>query len=85
MQTTDISNDIRTFLVDSFLSGRQDKLTDDEVLLGNVVDSTGVIELVNFLQERFEITVEDDEVTNENLGSVRSVTSYVQGKLRSKA
>jgi acyl carrier protein len=85
MQTTDISNDIRTFLVDSFLSGQQDKLTDDEVLLGNVVDSTGVIELVNFLQERFEITVEDDEVTNENLGSVRSVTSYVQGKLRSKA
>jgi acyl carrier protein len=39
---------------------------------------------VVFLQERFAITVEDDEVTTENLGSVRSATAFVEKKLVNK-
>jgi acyl carrier protein len=84
MQTTDIELEIRTFLVDNFLFGRNEKLRDDEPLLGNVVDSTGVVELVVFLQERFEITVEDDEVTTENLGSVQNTVAFIERKLVSK-
>jgi acyl carrier protein len=84
MQTTDIEHEIRSFLVSNFLSGRNDKLNNDEPLLGNVVDSSGVVELVIFLQERFEITVEDDEVTTENLGSIKNATAFVQGKLADK-
>lgn len=85
MQTIDITNEIRSFLVANFLSGRSEKLNDDEPLLGNVVDSTGVVELVTFLQEHFEITVDDDDVTNENLGSVRSAVAFIEQKLRNKA
>jgi acyl carrier protein len=81
MQTTDIGNEIRSFLVASFLFGRNDKLRDDEPLLGNVVDSTGVVEFVVFLQERFEITVEDDEVKAENLGSVQNAIAFIERKL----
>jgi acyl carrier protein len=81
MQTTDITQEIRGFLAANFLSGRDEKLSNDEALLGNVVDSTGVVELVTFLQERFNITVEDDEVTSENLGSVRNAVSFVEKKL----
>ena len=84
MQTTDIELDIRTFLVDNFLFGRNEQLRDDEPLLGNVVDSTGVVELVVFLQERFEITVEDDEVTTENLGSVQNTVAFIERKLAKK-
>jgi len=84
MQTTEIGQGIRTFLVDNFLFGHNEKLQDEEPLLGNVVDSTGVVELVVFLQERFAITVEDDEVTTENLGSVRSATAFVEKKLLKK-
>ena len=84
MQTTEIGQEIRTFLVDNFLFGHNEKLQDEEPLLGNVVDSTGVVELVVFLQERFAITVEDDEVTTENLGSVRSATAFVEKKLHNK-
>jgi acyl carrier protein len=85
MQTTDIGNEIRSFLVASFLFGRNDKLRDDEPLLGNVVDSTGVVEFVVFLQERFEITVEDDEVKAENLGSVQNAIAFIERKLLHQA
>ncbi len=85
MQTTDIGHEIRSFLVDNFLFGHSEKLQDDESLLGNVIDSTGVVEFVVFLQERFGLTVEDDEVTTENLGSVRNATAFIEGKLLHKA
>jgi acyl carrier protein len=85
MQTTDIGNEIRSFLVASFLFGRNDKLRDDEPLLGNVVDSTGVVEFVVFLQERFDITVEDDEVKAENLGSVQNAIAFIERKLLNKS
>ena len=81
----DIGHEIRSFLVDNFLSGRNEKLSDDEQLLGNVVDSTGVVEFVVFLQERFDITVEDEEVTAENLGSVQNAITFIERKLLKKA
>jgi acyl carrier protein len=59
-------------------------LTDEVPLLGNVIDSTGVIELIVFIQERFTIVVGDEEVTTDNLGSLRNVVAFVEGKLRSK-
>jgi acyl carrier protein len=86
MQTTEIDHEIRDFLVKNFLFGRAEALRDDASLLGGVIDSTGAIELVMFLQERFGITVEDAEVAlPENFDSVKSVVAFVERKLRSKA
>ena len=84
MQTTDIEQVIRTFLVDNFLSGRGEALRDSDPLLGKVIDSTGVLEFVMFLQERFAITVEDDEVTTQNLDSLKNAIVFVEQKLRDK-
>lgn len=85
MQTTDIEQEIRGFITESFLFGRSEALKNDVPLLGSVIDSTGVIELIVFLQERFTVAVDDEEVTAENLGSVKNVVAFVEGKLRSKA
>jgi acyl carrier protein len=49
-----------------------------------VIDSTGVIELVVFIQERFTISIDDEEVTTDNLGSVKNVVAFVEKKLNSK-
>jgi acyl carrier protein len=84
MQTTDVEREIRSFLVDNILLGRTEALRDDERLLGKVIDSTGVIELVTFLQDRFVITVQDDEINPENLESIQTVVAYVARKLRDK-
>lgn len=85
MQTTDIEHEIRGFITESFLFGRSEALKNDVPLLGSVIDSTGVIELIVFLQERFTVAVDDEEVTAENLGSVKNVVAFIEGKLRSKA
>jgi len=81
MLITDINHQIRSFLVASFLSGNAERLRDDETLLGEVIDSTGVLELVGFLQERFGITVDDEDVNQQNLASVNSLVSYVSRKM----
>ena len=85
MHTTDIEREIRSFLVDNFLFGRSDALRDDESLLGGVIDSTGTLELVVFLQDRFALTVEDEDVVPENFDSVKHVAAYVAKKLHAKA
>jgi len=85
MPTANIEHEIRSFLVNNFLFGRADALRDNESLLGNVVDSTGTIELVMFLQDRFGITVEDEEMTiPENFSSVKNLTAFVEKKLTSQ-
>jgi acyl carrier protein len=81
MQKAEIEQEIRTFLVDNFLVGRTEGLQESSPLLGNVIDSAGVLELVMFLQDRFAITVGDDEVNTENLDSLKNAVEFVERKL----
>ena len=59
-----IRQDIRTFIISNFMFGQGgDALTDDQSFLETgVIDSTGVLELISFLEQQFGITVEDQEV-----------------------
>jgi acyl carrier protein len=84
MQTTDIERDVRAFLAEKFFYGLTEKVSVDAPL-GNVLDSWGVLELVTYLQEHFKITVADDDVIPENLGSVQQVVAYVDGKLKAQS
>jgi acyl carrier protein len=83
MQVTEIEQEVRNFLTEKFLFASSEPLNDDTPLLGNVIDSQGVIELIVFVQERFEITVEDEEVID-NFASVKCTVAFIEGKLRSK-
>jgi acyl carrier protein len=85
MHTTDIERETREFLVSSFLLGRAEQLSDDDPLLGKVIDSSGVLELISFLQDHFSITVPDEDVTPENLDSVKKITAYVAKRLLGNA
>jgi acyl carrier protein len=77
----DIAQRVRAFLVDSFLLGDDDGFANDESLLDSgVVDSTGVMEVVSFLEESFAIAVDDDELVAENLDSVDRLAVFVQRK-----
>ena len=58
-----VHSEIRQFIIDNFLFGQGEKLTDGESFLDKgIIDSTGVLELVGFLQERYSITIDDDEL-----------------------
>jgi len=81
MHTVEIGTEIRDFVVTNFLFGKGEDLSDDESLLENgVIDSTGVLELVSYLQERFDIRIEDDEIVPANLDSVHNLVDYVGRK-----
>ncbi len=84
VQTTQSA--IRQFIVDNFLFGRDDpKLTNDSSLLEHgVIDSTGVLELIGFLEKEYGVKVNDDEIVPENLDSVERLAKYVEGKLACK-
>ena len=73
---------IRRFIETSFLfrEGRQG-LADDESLLGaGLIDSTGILELVSYLEAEFGIVVQDEEIVPENLDSVGQIIAYIDGK-----
>ena len=73
---------IRQFVVDSFLFGDDERLEDDTSFLGSgIIDSTGILELIGFLEDSYDITIRDEELIPENLDSVANVARYVKRKL----
>jgi len=61
------------------------QLDNADPLLGNgVIDSLGVMELITYLEENFEIQIADAEVTEANLGTINAIAQYVQAKRRAR-
>lgn len=80
-----IETEVRQFVVDNFLFGEVGDLTNAESFLeGGIIDSTGVLELVAFIERRYEIMIEDEELVPANLDSVDRVVQFVEGKLQAK-
>lgn len=77
-----MKNIVREFIIESFPPGRGNfQLRDDTSLLdAGVIDSTGVLELVAFLEDNFGIVVEDSELVPENLDSINNICRYLGSK-----
>ena len=83
MQTrVDIKQDIRNFVIQHFLFGDASKLSADGFLLGDTIDSMGIVTLVSYLQESFGIQVNDDEVCPSNFDTIDNLVEFVAQKLR---
>ena len=78
----DIRTEIRDFINDNFMMGRDPSELKDSVSLLElgIIDSTGVLELVNFIEESYGITIEDDELTPENLDTIDRMFEYINRK-----
>jgi acyl carrier protein len=78
-----VSTQIKDFILKCFL------FTDDPAALGDdqslmstgVLDSTGILELIHFVEETFGIKVADEEMLPENFDSVDAITAFVTRKL----
>ena len=79
----DISQALRRFIAENFLfRDEADAIDSDASLLeAGIIDSTGVLELVCFLETTFGIEVADEDMLPENLDSIRAITGYVSRKL----
>jgi len=79
----DIKTQVRKYILDNFLMGGDPgKVADSTSFIEKgVIDSTGILELVSFIQETYKFHVEDAEMTPENLDSLEKIEKYVRGKL----
>jgi acyl carrier protein len=83
MPIVEIEEQLREFLTNNFIFDQAFQLGPDDSLMENsIVDSTGVLELIMWLETNFGISVEDSEVLPDNLDSVRFLTSYIHRKLQ---
>ncbi|MBW1643505.1 MAG: acyl carrier protein [Deltaproteobacteria bacterium] len=73
---------IKAFIIENFLFGSENGLKDETSFLEEgIIDSTGILELVTFLEEEFSITIEDEELVPENLDSINNVTAFLERKI----
>lgn len=78
----DVMSKVRGYIEENFLYMRPDvELGDDDSLLGTgIVDSMGVMEIIAFLEDEFGVIVEDEEITEENLGTLSAIGRYAVTK-----
>jgi acyl carrier protein len=80
---SDIRNAIREYLTKEFGQDRPDfTLSDDTNLLqAQIIDSLGIFMLTAFLEERYGITIDPDEVLIEHFETIVDVSRFVESKL----
>lgn len=72
---------VRNFIVDNFLFGDGKKLSSETLLLEKgIIDSTGVLELVAFIEENFNIRITDEELVQENFSSLNAIDRFIHFK-----
>jgi len=79
----DVKQQITDFIVTNFLFDEGEKTLDEaeSLLEAGVIDSTGVLELVAFIEETYQVKIEDEEIMPENLDSVQNIVAFISYKL----
>ncbi len=82
-----IERKVRQFIFENFLFGAGDEAlgNDSSFLETGIIDSTGILEIVSYLEEEFDVSVADDEIVPENLDSVTKIARYVARKCGKEA
>lgn len=82
MNAADMTTELKRFLIDNFVYDESYPFDETASLMEEgVLDSTGVLELIVFLERRFGVKVSDDELTPENLDSIANIINYLRRKL----
>jgi acyl carrier protein len=77
-----VNEKIRTFIVDNFLFGDGSNLANDTSFLEErIIDSTGILQIISYIEEEFDIKINDEEIIPENLDSLSNITVFLNRKL----
>ncbi len=83
MQIDEIKIDLRVFILDNILFGYGDGFEDDYSFQDDgIIDSTGILELISFVEEKYSISISDNELVPENIDSLNRLSSFVYNKTR---
>lgn len=73
---------LRTYIVENFLFGDDKGLEDSTSFLeSGMIDSTGILEVISYLEDTFSIKIKDEELVPENLDSINNILSFLGKKL----
>ena len=74
---------VRQFVADNFLfrEGAESLDENESLIAGGVIDSTGILELVSFLEQEFNLEIADEELVPENLDSLARIKAFVSRKI----
>jgi acyl carrier protein len=80
VETAQIEAEVRSYLLENHLfTADQAQLTNDASLLEKgIIDSTGILEVIMFLESQFAVTVKDSEMLPENFDSVNNIVRFIQ-------
>lgn len=79
----DTAASIREYIRDELNVGDGTSLTDDTPLWGGVIDSVGLMSLITFIEERFNVEIDDEELTSTHFGTVSNIAALVDQKVSS--
>ncbi len=77
-----LKREIRDFVFENYCFNRRKNLGDEDSFMeSGIIDSTGIMELVSFVEEKYSIEIDSDELVPENLDSISRLTRFVSEKL----
>jgi acyl carrier protein len=78
----DIVDETRRYISENFLYARPDRVVaeDEHLMERGIVDSMGMMELIDFLEERFGVQPADEEITEQNFATLRRIAAFVARK-----
>jgi len=80
---SELKSKVKQFVVQNFLFGNAEGLNENTSFIDEgIIDSTGVMEMITFLEETFAIKVEDEELVPENLDSIDNVAAFLERKMK---
>jgi len=80
----DYAKEVRDFVISNFLFGEAGSLQDETSFLDSgIIDSTGMLEMIMFLENTFGVKIEPEEMVPENLDSINRVVQFLKRKLAS--
>jgi acyl carrier protein len=79
---TSVPEIMRGFIEGKFLpsAGKESFGDDDSFMENGIIDSTGVLELLEFIEEQFLIEVEDEDIVPDNLDSINKLAQFIHKK-----
>lgn len=82
ISSTDVRDAIREFILNQFPLARQKQISDgDSLLHDGLIDSMGTLDVVMFLEERFQLVLEDEDLIMDNFATVATLAEFVEAKL----
>jgi acyl carrier protein len=78
---TSVEQKLRTIVTETFLIGNSNELHgDDSFIETGIIDSTGILQLVEFVEQEFGVKVDDEDLVPENLDSINRLVAFVERK-----